>query len=430
MAVDVFISFSSADRELAERIYDRLQKFEVAPWMSSRDILPGMDYQGSIVDAIQQSKVVLLVFSSQANHSAEVVKELSLASTKLVIPARIEDVAPEGAFRYQISNRQFYDLFEDFDRRLDDLCKHVKATISGEGAVASPSTSATASRAKVRRARPKRSMLPWAIAGVFALVAAGAVAWLRYGPENPTPQQAAPITADGGSDPLAPPSTVVETPAGNVAPAASTEIPVDTTPDAPRPSEGPSAAAQTFAAMLAPGGYNRYSSVKELKAQIPPHLSADDAALILAGTESRHEETIRILVGNLAGDLDGATSTKILGNLSGYNRYSAIKTLANASKFKRELAAQDVVNILSGTESRRDESIKVLVPYISSNLDAASIASILEGMNGYTRYSGLRTLVDGGLVKHGLTQADIPTILGEIGSRRAEALKVLAPFMQ
>ena len=429
MAVDVFISFSSADRELAERIYDRLQKFGMAPWMSSRDIQPGMDYQGSIVDAIQHAKVVLLVFSSETNHSAEVVKELSLASTKLVIPARIEDVAPEGAFRYQISNRQFYDLFEDFDRRLDDLCRHVKATISGEGAVVGPSTSATASRPKVRRARSTRSTLPWAIAGVFALVAAGAVAWLTYGTSTPTPQQAAPIAAEGGSGSVDTPSAVGAVPAGNTVPTTGTEIPVDVAPAAP-PFEGPSPAAEAFANMLAAGGYDRYSSVMNLKEQIPTNLGVDDAALILAGTESRREETIKILVGNLAGDLDGTTSAKILGNLSGYNRYSAIKTLADASKFKRGLAAQDVVNILSGTESRRDESIKVLAPYISSDLDAASIASILEGMSGYTRYSGIRTLVDDDLIKHGLTQADIPLILGAIGSRRADALKVLAPFMQ
>lgn len=429
MAVDVFISFSSADRELAERIYDRLQKFGMAPWMSSRDILPGMDYQGSIVDAIQHSKVVLLVFSSETNHSAEVVKELSLASTKLVIPARIEDVAPQGAFRYQISNRQFYDLFEDFDRRLDDLCKHVKATISGEGAEAGPPTSSTASRSNIRRARPKRSMLPWVMAGVFGLVAAGAVAWLTYGPDNPTPQQAAPIAADSGSGSLNTPSAMTA-PLGSGNQAEGNETQIVTALETASPSEGPSAAAQTFAAMLATEGYKRYSSVKDLKSQIPANLSGDDAALILTGTGSRREETIKVLAGNLTGDLDGTTSAKILGNLSGYNRYSAIKILADASKFKRGLAAQDVVKILSGTETRRDESIKVLAPYISRDLDAASIASILGGMSGYTRYSGIRTLVDGDLIRHGLTQADIPTILGEIESRRTDALKVLAPFMQ
>ncbi len=100
MSIDVFISFSSEDKALTERIYERIKKYGLTPWMSSKDIRPGRDYQQSIVEAIQDASLVLLIFSSKANKSMEIIKELSLASTKMVIPVRIEDVIPDGAFKY------------------------------------------------------------------------------------------------------------------------------------------------------------------------------------------------------------------------------------------------------------------------------------------------------------------------------------------
>ena len=67
MSHQVFISFSSKDKKFAEKIYDRLVKHGISCWMSSRNIPPGGDYQGCIVDAINQAEIVVLVFSAQAN---------------------------------------------------------------------------------------------------------------------------------------------------------------------------------------------------------------------------------------------------------------------------------------------------------------------------------------------------------------------------
>lgn len=487
MAVDVFISFSSADRDLAERIYDRLLKFGMSPWMSSRDIQPGMDYQGSIVDAIQQAKVVLLVFSSQANHSAEVVKELSLASTKLVIPARIEDVLPEGAFRYQISNRQFYDLFEDFDRRLDGLCSHVQAAVSGDAAAGQPASGRKAP-GRVRRAKPERSMLPWIVAGVFAVVAAGAIAWIKLAPRFAATAQPAPVATTDAA------GTASAAAADSDTPPLGTESPGTDEAPAPPPSSGPSAAAQTFAAMLAPEGYRRYTSISKLKAQLPLDMSPEDAALILANTGGDRLDAIKVLVDRLAGGLDGPGAGKVIGDLTGYPRYSAIRVLAEATRLKRGLTARDASTLLANTGGDRRDSIAAIAPYLADDLDAASAvaileglygyprytaikdlvsatrlkrgltaqeaaaiiagtqgnqedaisalvsclandmdaasaATLLEGLSGYPRYTAIRTLVNAGKIKRGISQSDIPRIVGDVGSNQADALEALAPLM-
>ena len=131
MSHQVFISYSSKDKKFAEKIYSFLNKKGISCWISSKDIPAGADYQVCVVEAINTAQIVLLIFSANANSSNEIAKELSLASKKILIPTRIEDVIPEGAFQYQLSNRQFIDLFEDFDNRLQELAERIQSALEG-----------------------------------------------------------------------------------------------------------------------------------------------------------------------------------------------------------------------------------------------------------------------------------------------------------
>lgn len=127
MAHQVFISFSSKDAEAATRICHGLETRHIACWMSSRDVAPGADFQESIVDALEQAQVMVLVFSTNANNSNEMKKELVIAGDyKLpVLPVRIEKVLPTGAFRYQLTLRQYLDLFEDWDANMAKLAGQI-----------------------------------------------------------------------------------------------------------------------------------------------------------------------------------------------------------------------------------------------------------------------------------------------------------------
>lgn len=132
---DIFISYASKDQDLADRIVREIEHRGLACWISSRDIRPGADYQGSIVAALEQAGVVLLLFSQNANESLEVPKELSLASRrhKPIIPARIEDILPTGALAYQLTHAQFIDLFRNFDNRLNELCLYLAEMLKASG---------------------------------------------------------------------------------------------------------------------------------------------------------------------------------------------------------------------------------------------------------------------------------------------------------
>ena len=128
----VFISYSSRDSAAARRICVALEQRGCSCWIANRDVGAGENYQEAIVRAIEQARVMVLVFSANSNESREIAKELSLASRRnlVVIPARTEDVAPSGAFAYEIATRQWIDLFQDWDGALDGLAERVRAILA------------------------------------------------------------------------------------------------------------------------------------------------------------------------------------------------------------------------------------------------------------------------------------------------------------
>lgn len=108
-------------------------------WISSRDILPGENFQVAIVRAIRQAKVMLLVFTANSNNSDEMNKELALASQSklIVVPLRIEDVTPNEAFAYEFATRQWIDFFADWELAVEQLAQRIQnATNQPTAAVA------------------------------------------------------------------------------------------------------------------------------------------------------------------------------------------------------------------------------------------------------------------------------------------------------
>ena len=125
---DVFISFSSLDAAEAVLLCERLEREGVFCWISIRDVKPGENYQAAIVNAIRAAKIMVLAFSANANASPEVSKELSLASAfKIsVIPLRMTEALPQGAFLYELSTRQWIDAFNKWDSALELLVSAAK----------------------------------------------------------------------------------------------------------------------------------------------------------------------------------------------------------------------------------------------------------------------------------------------------------------
>ncbi len=130
MASHIFISHSSKDQKVARTICTALENRGLTCWVYSRNIQPGQNFQEQIVRAIRAAKIMVLVFTANANSSNEIKKELAIASQNnlVVIPVRIEDVIPNEAFAYEFATRQWIDLFEDWESSIARLTELIVTT--------------------------------------------------------------------------------------------------------------------------------------------------------------------------------------------------------------------------------------------------------------------------------------------------------------
>src|SRR4051794_40086630 len=71
------------------------------------DIALGDEWEAATVAAINQCRVMLLIFSSSANNSKQISRAVRLAFDKgvPVLPMRIENVVPSGALTYSMEAR-------------------------------------------------------------------------------------------------------------------------------------------------------------------------------------------------------------------------------------------------------------------------------------------------------------------------------------
>ena len=136
MAHDVFISHSHADKPAADAACAALEARGIRCWIAPRDIEPGQDWAGSIIQAIRGAQIMLLVFSRHANQSIQVKREVEQAgnSGKVILPLRIDDVLPEDALEYYLSTPHWLDAitkpFEAHLEKLADACTSL-LTVTG-----------------------------------------------------------------------------------------------------------------------------------------------------------------------------------------------------------------------------------------------------------------------------------------------------------
>lgn len=128
MGHDVFISYSSKDKPTADAACAVLESKGLRCWIAPRDILPGEDWGQSIIAAINGCKVMVLIFSSHANQSQQIKREVERAVHRglPLIPVRIEDVLPASSLEYFLSTPHWLDAFTPpMERHL----LHLAATI-------------------------------------------------------------------------------------------------------------------------------------------------------------------------------------------------------------------------------------------------------------------------------------------------------------
>jgi hypothetical protein len=226
---DVFISYSSADRESARVLAERLGERGLTVWWD-RTIAPGRVFDDVIQEALQSAGCVVVLWSDDAVKSNWVRTEAAegLAQAKLV-PALIEPVVPPIEFKRiqaadlsgwtgDADHPEYRKLVASIDERLQR-----PAAAAREPRAASPPRPVAA---------PTRSRLALPVLAAAVLVA-GLLAWAGQrwlaGRGDTTPASAAGPTLSTAASPSPPESSTAR-------PAATATRPADTAATPPSPA--------------------------------------------------------------------------------------------------------------------------------------------------------------------------------------------------
>jgi hypothetical protein len=124
MAGEIFISYRRADKVWAQKLHSQLRAQGVEAWYDAQ-VGAGDDWRIATAKALEDSKIFVLLFSSNAATSGDIAKELAAATLekKLIIPVRLENIAPKGAFLYELASRNWINAYEDTETKLAELAR-------------------------------------------------------------------------------------------------------------------------------------------------------------------------------------------------------------------------------------------------------------------------------------------------------------------
>jgi hypothetical protein len=218
MAHDVFISYSSKDKVIADAVCARLEGRGIRCWIAPRDVRPGMQYGEEIIDAIHGSRAMVLVLSANANASPHIPKEVERAVSNgvAIIPLRVENVVPAKSLDYFISSVHWLDaIAPPLESHLDSLATTILTMLPERPQTVdqpAPVTRATIPSSVVASAaRPKPAWL-WAAIAVAVIVLAGAGWFFSNRASDSSGSAVSPPT---GTNPPASPQPVSRRPAAS-----------------------------------------------------------------------------------------------------------------------------------------------------------------------------------------------------------------------
>ena len=132
MAHDIFISYSHKDKVIADAICSHLESRDMRCWYAPRDIAPGTEWGVEILKGIEQAKIMVLVFTKDANLSQQVLREVNNAVNAglAIIPFRLTEEEPAAGMKYYLSTVHWMDAMNDeLDTAIQSLGDRCKAVL-------------------------------------------------------------------------------------------------------------------------------------------------------------------------------------------------------------------------------------------------------------------------------------------------------------
>jgi hypothetical protein len=162
---DVFISYSHIDQLSANAACATLEATGLRCWIAPRDISPGAEWAESIIEAIDHCSIMVLIFSSNANESQQVRREVERAvnSGLTIMPVRVDPSEPVRSLAYFIAGVHWLDaMTPPLEQHLQRLANSINALLETgpRGAGREVDEERAESRETIERPQPSPSRTP------------------------------------------------------------------------------------------------------------------------------------------------------------------------------------------------------------------------------------------------------------------------------
>jgi hypothetical protein len=102
-------------------------------WIAPRDVMPGMEWGRSIIEAIEQARIMVLLFTANANASPQIRREVERAVNHdvVILPFRVENILPDKSLEYFIGNVHWLDaLTPPLEKHIERLVGTVQVLLT------------------------------------------------------------------------------------------------------------------------------------------------------------------------------------------------------------------------------------------------------------------------------------------------------------
>lgn len=125
MSHDIFISYSSKDKQTADAICHTLEANKLKCWIAPRNIMAGKNYAEQIMYGIKSAKLIVLVFSKNSQESVFVNNEINTAfsNNKPIISFKIDETLPENRMGFFLKNKHWLDAYPDPESVFETLVR-------------------------------------------------------------------------------------------------------------------------------------------------------------------------------------------------------------------------------------------------------------------------------------------------------------------
>ncbi|MBR5084277.1 MAG: TIR domain-containing protein [Prevotella sp.] len=136
MTHDIFISYSSKQKSIADGVCHYLEENGFKCWMAPRDIPDESEYGDMIEEVVRICKVVVLVFSETfpASDGGQFDKDLNeidiaFAEHKPILTFHIAESEVKGGFREMLNQMHWIDAYPHYADRLPNLLKSISGLL-------------------------------------------------------------------------------------------------------------------------------------------------------------------------------------------------------------------------------------------------------------------------------------------------------------